>query len=502
MTDKHFNLKNIELLGTVLESSRSEHKDMKRQGRYRVHIPTLMPHITNSQTGIWVKNHAHKYRITNSQYGEYGQYFPIQPDTKVIVKFFEDDPNTGYIDRIISDYSPNTDVLAQDCVETKTTLDDRDEQYVLLKTPKMWNIIYINEETEKEPNTIYVIYNRDKNSKRTEREADVNRERRTVYRIDDSGIHIWTHDNQRVRIRLDDNKQVDGDQTEYVKGYRTKHIDKDDDLHVHKDQRLNIDNNRDKWVKGQHTTNIDKDEYEHVGGESRTLIDKDRHEIIHQNRKTLIDQNEDIHIGQNQKTNIDQNRDETVGQNKTVNIGQNKDEKIGGNLTIEVSGNVNLSASGNVEVKSNAMININGGPLINLNCSPPALYKPANSAQSAEDAEYPDSQPKPKYEPPYIETRQTDEASDEEDGNHRYDREWTNDGLLHADISKARTRVRDLGPKETKEYEMENEYSGNDKDKAERKQVVGKKCDDATDNYNQDHRETLTGDTYYEGAGE
>ena len=216
------NLTQREFIGQTVIKEVEEFYDYKMQGRYKVHIPELMPHL-EKEKGIWVKNHSNKWNITPSDIGEYGSHYPLHEGTYVIIKFFENDINTGYVDRILSDYKENRDVEAQDCVKPKSVLEDRDEQYLVFKTPKKWNAFYVNEDTVHEPNTIYLIYNRDHSP-----------ERRTVYRIDDSGIHIWTRDNFRVRLMKDDNIQCDGDKTYFLKG----------------DQQHNIVGNHDHQVKG------------------------------------------------------------------------------------------------------------------------------------------------------------------------------------------------------------------------------------------------------------
>jgi len=427
-------LKDQEFLAKVLPDL-----DNKRQGRYKVHIPDLMPSIDEGR-GIWVKNQVHNWRITNSDKGEYGQYFPLQPGTKVIVKFFENDPNTGYVDRIISDHVEKSNVEAQDCTKEFDDPKDRDEQYVLFKTPKKWNIFYVNEDTEKEPNTIYLIYNRDDQSLNEVGAAETSEDglpigRRTVFRIDESGLTFWTRDNNRVRIKMDDNKEVDGNQTEYIKGYRTKHIDGEDDLHVHNNQRTNIDLNQDEWVKGNRTETID--------------IDVNTH--IKQNNITTIDLNEDRHVGGNSIENIDGNEDRKVGGNCVVNIDGNGDVKVGGNLTIQVMGNTTISTTGNTEFHNTGITNLHcaapvaiDAPMINLNSgiatSPTAV--PASTASTATDS-------------------------------------------LDADEAKPKTHVRDLGPDET------TEYGFSDQDVEGRPKITGDTCDEVTTKFNIDSRETL-----------
>jgi hypothetical protein len=199
-------LRHKEFIGRIIPKGSDKEFDQKMKGRYRVHIPELMAHI-EEEKGIWCKNHVHNWRMTSSDVGEYGSHYPLHSGTYVIVKFFENDYNTGYIDRILSDYEDNTDKEAQDCVEVKPALTDRDEQYVIFKTPKKWNIFYVNEDTENEPNTMYLIFNRDNSP-----------ERRTVLRINESGIHIWTRNNQRIRIKENEDIQVDGNANKLVKG--------------------------------------------------------------------------------------------------------------------------------------------------------------------------------------------------------------------------------------------------------------------------------------------
>ena len=505
-----------EFLGTVLDDT---NLDNKVQGRYTVFIPDLQPHMDHEEKGIIVKNHTHKWNLSPSKYGEYGQHFPIQPYTQVIVKFFENDPNAGYIDRIVSDFDENTDVLAQDCVDAKSNLKDRDNQYILLKTPKFWNAIYFNEETEKEPNTFYFIFNRDKESTYTERESEKDRNRRTVLRVDETGIQLWTHDNNIVRIRMNENRQIGGNKTEYIKNNLTEHIGKDKDLTVHENDRYHCRGDKHEWIEKDKIVNIDKDEYVHNAGNRTLLIDKDIQRIIKQNIIDKIEQNRDTHISQDDTTKIDGNKDikvsgndtadisgnkdTKVSGNNTADISGNKDTKVSGNLTIEVSGNINITSSSTVNVYA-TKVNIDS-PRIDLNSQKASATSAASaaSAKDAKDAEYPKSTPTPKYpdsfkEPDY----QSEDPKDYEDkANHRYDSSWTNDGFKHAEMAKARTKVRDLGPNETKDYELEDEYKADedDKDMRERMQIVGKKCDDVTDSYNIQFRETLSGGEYYNG---
>ena len=192
--------------------------DPKRQRRYKVYIPLLMPHIDETD-GIWCKNHVSGHSMTLSDHGTYGSKMPLHPGTWVMVRFMDNDSNTGYISRIISDHKEDTDYFGQDQNKPSDTAADRDEQYVLLKTPKKGNVIYINEESSVEKNSMFIIYNRDGDSKR-----------RDVIRINEEGIHIWGRDNFRMRIKLNHEIEVDGDIKIHSKG--TIHIKGENGVYI------------------------------------------------------------------------------------------------------------------------------------------------------------------------------------------------------------------------------------------------------------------------------
>jgi hypothetical protein len=134
-----------EFLGIVLPDN-----DAKHQGKYKVHVPELQPHMSQTE-GIWAKNQVHDYRVTPSQKGIYGSYYPLQPGTMVIVKFFDNQIETAYIERTISDH-------ANGSLPLKTN--DRDDYYQILRTPKKNHLIALCEETTDKPaNSIHIYYN-------------------------------------------------------------------------------------------------------------------------------------------------------------------------------------------------------------------------------------------------------------------------------------------------------------------------------------------------------
>jgi hypothetical protein len=108
---------NREYPGIILEEL-----DKKNRGRYKVLIPELMYVLHDSEEeknddgfekGIFCVNHTHKWRDVyveevkgSEKYTDPigGEYNPLQEDTWVIVKFFSEDFESGYIDRVISDF--------------------------------------------------------------------------------------------------------------------------------------------------------------------------------------------------------------------------------------------------------------------------------------------------------------------------------------------------------------------------------------------------------------
>lgn len=164
---------NKEFIGTVLPD-----KDNNHQGRYKINISELQPH-TKESDGIWVKNHSCRNRISPSAVGVCGAYFPLQAGMAVIVKFFSNHMDSGYVDRIISDAYPET--LPFEAIE-------RDDFYLLLRTPIHDNIIavYDGDTASKNipKNSIHVYFNKT----------------RTTVVIDENGINIKTDDNINVTV--------------------------------------------------------------------------------------------------------------------------------------------------------------------------------------------------------------------------------------------------------------------------------------------------------------
>lgn len=213
-----------EFHGIVLED-----KDPKNQGRYKVHIPELMPMIVETK-GIWVKNQIHSWRYTSSEKYFYGEYKPIHPGTLVFIKFYTHDINTGYVDRIISDQIIKTMPKLAVNKEPKS-INERDDVYLLYKTPKKNNLFVILEDvTDSEtgldeeliPNSIHQYYN----------------EKRTTTIINEDGYHLFTEDNNGLTVEKDNNKWIKGN----------------DKTCIDKDMVLRIKGSEKKYVEGSSTS--------------------------------------------------------------------------------------------------------------------------------------------------------------------------------------------------------------------------------------------------------
>lgn len=174
-------LTNREYAGVIKEG-----EDPQNRGRYKVFINELMYYVEDSEEdpGIFCVNHVHKYRDTHSSAGIYGQYFPLQVGTRVIVKFYEEDLTTGYIDRIISDYHSELDVSEVSCAPFENTISDRDQYYQLLRTVAE-DLVAVSCDTENFPKNGIHIYHKKDN---------------VVFVFDENGVHLYAKQNLDVNI--------------------------------------------------------------------------------------------------------------------------------------------------------------------------------------------------------------------------------------------------------------------------------------------------------------
>jgi hypothetical protein len=125
---------NKEFPGKIIEDFDEEQK----RGRYKVYVPELMYGIydVKEQNGIFCVNHTNKTRDAyieeedpDDKKPAGGTYIPLQKGTRVIVKFFSEDFESGYIDRVISDYYSKSQPVRIDSNE-------RDDYYQIIRTKK------------------------------------------------------------------------------------------------------------------------------------------------------------------------------------------------------------------------------------------------------------------------------------------------------------------------------------------------------------------------------
>jgi hypothetical protein len=183
---------NREFPGTIIAGD-----DLKNRGRYYVHIPELMYTIHDTdQNGILCANHTHKWRdtkstevtddetITNSGTSEPGgSYYPLLVNTRVIVKFFSEDYASGYIDRVISDFYPES--LPEEPGSS------RDDYYQIVRSKKK-DIIAINTDSHK----LWIHYYKDD-------------EKWVTIELNDEGLHIRSE--KDIKMSAEENISITTD---------------------------------------------------------------------------------------------------------------------------------------------------------------------------------------------------------------------------------------------------------------------------------------------------
>lgn len=144
-------------------------EDKKNKGRYKVHIPEL--HIDDPENvGVYAYNRVNNHYVRNNEKTgqEYGSYHPIQVGTRVIVRVYNGNIETAEIIGIVGDNKINA-------LPLNAVTSDRDEFYVLVKTPKENTLFVVTENSTSLPASSIHIYHKNKN---------------TVVIIDSNGIHI------------------------------------------------------------------------------------------------------------------------------------------------------------------------------------------------------------------------------------------------------------------------------------------------------------------------
>lgn len=203
-------LKNKELPGVILPENQGDKTDHpKNRGRYRVYIPTYMQH-RGLKSVLWCKNHIHNYRYGINEWYDgdkmiYGEYKPLHEGSRVIVKFFANDIEAGYIDRVISDYE-------DDCLPFALLHEDQNDVTVVARTGKNKNLIAILEDigTPNVPeNTFHIYYDDD--------------QVRIIMNPD--GQYTWVAQNKFTRVHNNYTTWVHNHSTHHIDGVHRRYVD-------------------------------------------------------------------------------------------------------------------------------------------------------------------------------------------------------------------------------------------------------------------------------------
>ncbi len=324
-----------EWLGVILEDD-----DNKHQGRYKVHIPQLQPHMSKD-TGIWAKNHVTNYRISPSEDGVYGSYFPLHPNTQVIVKFFTNQFESAYIDRITSDHNPES--MPYEII-------DRDDYYQIIRTPKNNHLIALCEETETggaadTPNSIHIYYN----------------DKTITIVMDSTGLNINV-----AKVEPEEGEEEDDESGNInLKTEASTFIQVDEDLHIKVTGTVYIQSETDINILASENINVESE-------------------------------NANINILASENINIQSDSDLNIKASGNVNIQSESDMNInsGGLCNIEAESDVNILATGNCNIESTSTTSIRAaglcnidGAMVNLNCGGAQSAEGADEAEDAEPAE-------------------------------------------------------------------------------------------------------------------
>lgn len=123
--------------------------DPLNKGRYKVWISELMYQIPSTE-GIWCKNRMHKSRVTKGV--SYGTYHPLQPGTQVLVGFYENDFNNGFILERENDQE-------NECLPFKAKLEERDKIYLIQNsTEERHTLVMFDDGTTKMPEKSIHLY--------------------------------------------------------------------------------------------------------------------------------------------------------------------------------------------------------------------------------------------------------------------------------------------------------------------------------------------------------
>jgi len=305
--------------------------DNKNRGRYLVHIPELMYTLFDTETdGILCVNHVTKWRDTylgdKNQTAICGAYYPLKTGMHVIVKFFSEDYESGYIDRIVSDYygdNVSSDVSNIEAPPEKNSMplkirpEERDEYYQVLRSDSN-DLIAISTLTYqcKCPKCGKLLPPDDDKTCATSKCQDCNVN--LVPEIENpvlppKSIHIY-HRNDVIRITMND----DG---------------------------LFID------VNDKNASGIERDLQIRVNGDARVVVRKDCHVEVGHDARVKVFNDCQLEVGHDARAKIVHDCHTVVGHDAKIKVANDCYTVTGHDADIKVQNNCRMSVGHDAKIK-------------------------------------------------------------------------------------------------------------------------------------------------------
>ena len=169
-----------------------------------------------------------------------------------------------------------------------------------------------------------------------------------------------------IHAEMNQDIEVEKDETHWVGHDRTKTIDNDEVTHVKHDRTETVDNNE--------TITIGKDRTESVGQNETVSVGADR---------TLsVEKKEQITVGDSRTDQVSKNRDTSIGENDTLQVGKNLVMKAGDQITIQTgSASIVMKKDGTITIKGKD-ITIDGSGKVNVKAASDVVIKGSKIGQN------------------------------------------------------------------------------------------------------------------------
>ena len=172
-----------------------------------------------------------------------------------------------------------------------------------------------------------------------------------------------------IHAELNQDIEVENDETHWVGHDRRKTIDHDEITHVKHDRTETVDNdetitigaNRVEKVSKNETITIGLNRKESVGEDEKIDVSKNQTLSVGGNRTLSVAKNESLSVGESRNDQVDKNEVVTIGKDRRVDVGQNDLLQIGKKLTVDVGDQITIqTGSASITLKKDGTINIKG----------------------------------------------------------------------------------------------------------------------------------------------